>query len=322
MCICDLCICLPEYQCRLGDLYTFPWTPVPRRVVHVDPLTSFDQPWKKWPVTGDLTSGGVTRGKYLRERTQTQNVKGFWKGSVTLEGISKHWSVGASRTEKDCLCNVLVVWKKVWSLWSFWKYYLLILFAFWSSVFLLRHKLAVVCPGWSESGSSTFFLQHEQIPKVFQTSSTDSGLCSASVGTLKSLYAYLIGKHINSTFCGYVTCGCSPLGVWAWSVLWFVHSKCTPLESRVVWPSSIDAAAFNNGLHSEDFDKDNQRITLPYARVNRWTFVYNLHAPVATTRTVVWGWCHIWVQCVALRCVSVSGCDVSLTKQLPGWSCQ
>jgi hypothetical protein len=74
---------------------------------------------------------------------------------------------------------------------------------------------------------------------------------SHSLGKLKSLYEYLIGKHIHKLIRKSVPYACSPwveLGF----VCWIAYTKCTPLESRVVLVSKSIAVAFINGIHSEN----------------------------------------------------------------------
>jgi hypothetical protein len=84
-----------------------------------------------------------------------------------------------------------------------------------------------------------------------QTFSTDCRFCSFFVGELKSLYEYLIGKHIHKLIRKSVPYTCS-LSVELGFVCWIAYTKCITLESRVVLVSISVAVAFINVIHSEN----------------------------------------------------------------------
>jgi hypothetical protein len=118
---------------------------------------------------------------------------------------------------------------------------------------LSRRKLAAVCLGGSQSDlllwtpHRTNAVESSDLLKRLQ-------IYSHSLGKLKSLYEYLIGKHIHKLIRKSVPYACSPwveLGF----VCWIAYIKCTPLESRVVLVSKSVAVAFINGIHSENWQR-------------------------------------------------------------------
>ena len=115
---------------------------------------------------------------------------------------------------------------------------------------LSRRKLAAVCLGGSKSDLS--LLTPHRI-NVVESSDLLKRLqiYSHSLGKLKSLYEYLIGKHIHKLIRKSVPYACSLL-VELGFVCWITYIKCTPLESRVVLVSKSVAVAFINGIHSEN----------------------------------------------------------------------
>ena len=166
----------------------------------------------------------VGMGWYLHERTQTGSVVVFGKGRKPEIRI-RHTYDRAHVRKKGVSLEV------VYS--------------------LSRRKLAAVCLGGSQSD---LLLSAPHRTNAIESSDLLEGLqiyCH-SLGKLKSLYEYLIGKHIHKLIRKSVPYACSPFWVELGFVCWIAYTKCTPLESRVVLVSKSVAVAFINGIHSEN----------------------------------------------------------------------
>jgi hypothetical protein len=146
---------------------------------------------------------------------------------------------------------------------------------------------------------------------------------SVSLGKLKSLYEYLLGIHIIKLIRKSVPCSRSASTLVGFEFGWYAELLTPRVRLWKAASTSVGRWRFHQWFAQWDLTKKPKESLCLRARVHLWTSRLAIYTPRLHLRaSVVWGCRHVRVQFMPLRYVSVSGRDDSLTKQLPGWSCQ